>query len=69
MTKHIFVLSASLSGLGKGIISASIAYILKSLGLTVTIQKFDPYYNISASNLNPEAHGECIPLKDGWTGD
>jgi len=69
LTKHIFVLSASLSGLGKGIISASLAHIIKSCGYTVTIQKFDPYYNISASNINPESHGESIPLKDGWTGD
>ena len=69
MTKHIFVLSASLSGLGKGIISASLAHIIKLCGYEVTVQKFDPYYNISASNIAPEDHGECIPLKDGWTGD
>lgn len=67
--KHIFIFSASLSGLGKGIMSASLGRILKSYGYNVTIQKFDPYYNFSASNINPESHGECIPLKDGWTGD
>lgn len=69
LTKHIFILSASLSGLGKGIISASLAHIIQLCGYSVTIQKFDPYYNLSASNIKPEDHGECIPLKDGWTGD
>lgn len=54
-----------LSGLGKGITAASIGTILKARGLSVNIQKLDPYLNVDAGTLNPAEHGECFVTKDG----
>ena len=67
--KHIFVMAANLSGCGKGIVSASLGRLLKSYGYKVTIQKFDPYFNTSASSLNPLQHGEVSILADGHESD
>lgn len=53
------------SSLGKGIISASLAKLLQARGLSVTIQKFDPYLNIDPGTLNPYEHGECYVTEDG----
>ena len=53
------------SSLGKGIISASLGKLLKSKGLEVTIQKFDPYINVDPGTLNPYEHGECYVTSDG----
>ncbi len=64
-TKYIFVTGGVLSGLGKGITAASIGNILKSRGLSVNIQKLDPYLNVDAGTLNPAEHGECFVTKDG----
>jgi CTP synthase len=64
-TKYIFVVGGVLSGLGKGITAASIGNILKSRGLSVNIQKLDPYLNVDAGTLNPAEHGECFVTKDG----
>ncbi|MEI7838319.1 MAG: CTP synthase [bacterium] len=64
-TKYIFVTGGVLSGLGKGITAASIGNLLKARGLTVNIQKCDPYLNIDAGTLNPREHGECFVTKDG----
>src|SRR5688572_7939214 len=64
-TKYIFVTGGVLSGLGKGITAASIGNILKSRGLSVNIQKCDPYLNVDAGTLNPAEHGECFVTKDG----
>jgi len=64
-TKYIFVTGGVLSGLGKGITAASIANLLKARGLSVNIQKCDPYLNIDAGTLNPREHGECFVTKDG----
>jgi CTP synthase len=64
-TKYIFVTGGVLSGVGKGITAASIGNILKSRGLTVNIQKCDPYLNVDAGTLNPAEHGECFVTKDG----
>ncbi|MGE0091073.1 MAG: CTP synthase [Bacteroidales bacterium] len=64
-TKYVFVLGGVTSSLGKGIISASLAKILQSRGLSVTIQKFDPYINIDPGTLNPYEHGECYVTEDG----
>ena len=64
-TQFIFVTGGVLSGLGKGITAASIGTILKSRGLTVNIQKLDPYLNVDAGTLNPAEHGECFVTKDG----
>jgi len=64
-TKYIFVTGGVISGLGKGIASASIGYLLKSRGYRVTIQKFDPYINIDPGTMSPYQHGEVFVLEDG----
>jgi CTP synthase len=64
-TKYIFVTGGVLSGLGKGITAASIANLIKSCGLSVNLQKCDPYLNVDAGLLNPREHGECFVTKDG----
>ncbi len=64
-TKYIFVTGGVVSSLGKGIISSSIACLLKARGFRVTIQKFDPYLNIDPGTLNPYEHGECYVTEDG----
>ena len=64
-TKYIFVLGGVISGLGKGIASASIGYLLKSKGLAVTIMKLDPYLNLDPGTMNPYQHGEVFVLDDG----
>ncbi|MEO7446229.1 MAG: CTP synthase, partial [Ferruginibacter sp.] len=65
MSKFIFVTGGVTSSLGKGIIAASLAKLLQSRGLTVTIQKFDPYINVDPGTLNPYEHGECYVTDDG----
>jgi len=64
-TRYIFVTGGVTSSLGKGIISASLAKLLQSRGLNVTIQKLDPYLNIDPGTLNPYEHGECYVTNDG----
>jgi len=64
-TKYIFVTGGVLSGVGKGITAASIGTILKARGLSVNIQKCDPYLNVDAGTLNPAEHGECFVTHDG----
>ena len=64
-TKYIFVTGGVTSSLGKGIISASLAKLLQSRGLSVTIQKLDPYINVDPGTLNPYEHGECYVTSDG----
>lgn len=68
-TKYIFVTGGVVSSLGKGIISASMACLLKARGYRVTIQKFDPYINIDPGTLNPYEHGECYVTVDGHEAD
>lgn len=68
-TKYIFVTGGVVSSLGKGIISASLACLLKARGFRVTIQKFDPYINIDPGTLNPYEHGECYVTVDGHEAD
>lgn len=63
--KYIFVTGGVLSGVGKGITAASIGAVLKAQGLTVSIQKCDPYLNVDAGLLNPAEHGECFVTRDG----
>ncbi|HRO72496.1 MAG TPA: CTP synthase [Saprospiraceae bacterium] len=65
MAKHIFVTGGVTSSLGKGIIAASLAKLLQSRGLNVTIQKLDPYINVDPGTLNPYEHGECYVTEDG----
>jgi len=64
-TKFVFVTGGVLSGLGKGITAASIGNLLKARGLSVNLQKCDPYLNVDAGTLNPREHGECFVTKDG----
>ncbi len=64
-TKYVFVTGGVLSGLGKGITAASIANLLKARGLSVNLQKCDPYLNVDAGLLNPREHGECFVTRDG----
>ncbi len=64
-TKYIFITGGVVSSLGKGIVAASLAKLLQSRGLRVTIQKFDPYINVDPGTLNPYEHGECYVTDDG----
>lgn len=68
-TKYIFVTGGVVSSLGKGIIAASLACLLKAHGYRVTNQKFDPYINIDPGTLNPYEHGECYVTEDGYEAD
>lgn len=63
--KYIFVTGGVTSSLGKGIIASSLAKLLQARGLSVTIQKFDPYINVDPGTLNPYEHGECYVTDDG----
>lgn len=68
-TRYIFVTGGVVSSLGKGIISSSLACLLKARGYKVTIQKFDPYINVDPGTLNPYEHGECYVTVDGQETD
>ncbi|MFQ5893395.1 MAG: CTP synthetase, partial [Nitrospinota bacterium] len=57
MTKYIFVTGGVMSSLGKGLASASIGTLLESRGLTVTLQKLDPYINVDPGTMSPFQHG------------
>ena len=63
--KYVFVTGGVASGLGKGITSASLARLLKSRSLRVTLQKLDPYINVDPGTMNPFEHGEVFVLDDG----
>jgi CTP synthase len=64
-TRYIFITGGVTSSLGKGIISSSLAVLLKSRGFSVTNQKLDPYINVDPGTLNPYEHGECYVTEDG----
>ena len=68
-TKFIFVTGGVLSSLGKGLASAAIGALLESRGLTVTIQKLDPYINVDPGTMNPFQHGEVYVTDDGTETD
>jgi CTP synthase len=65
MTKYIFITGGVVSSLGKGIASASLAAILESRGLTVTLLKLDPYINVDPGTMSPFQHGEVYVTEDG----
>lgn len=67
--KYIFVSGGVISGIGKGIATASISLLLKSAGFKVTPLKMDPYLNIDAGTMNPMEHGEVFVLDDGTETD
>ena len=69
MTKYIFVTGGVVSGLGKGITSASLGNLLKARGLSVINQKLDPYLNVDPDTMNPFQHGEVFVTEDGATTD
>ena len=70
MTKYIFVTGGVISGLGKGVISASIGSILQMLEQKkITIKKLDPYLNIDPGTMNPIEHGEVFVTEDGTETD
>ena len=64
-TKFIFFTGGVVSGLGKGIASSSVGALLESRGLTITLQKFDPYINVDPGTMNPFQHGEVFVTDDG----
>ena len=64
-TKYVFVTGGVVSSVGKGISAASIGRILKSRGLSVSIQKLDPYLNVDPGTMSPYQHGEVFVTKDG----
>lgn len=65
MTKYIFITGGVVSSLGKGITAASLGRILKSRGLEVLLQKFDPYINVDPGTMSPYQHGEVFVTEDG----
>ena len=69
MTKDIFVTGGVVSGLGKGITSASLGNLLKARGLSIVNQKLDPYINVDPDTMNPFQHGEVFVTEDGATTD
>jgi CTP synthase len=64
-TKYVFVTGGVVSGLGKGIVSASLGRLLKARGLRVQVQKFDPYLNVDPGTMSPFQHGEVFVTEDG----
>ncbi|OEU52125.1 MAG: CTP synthase [Desulfobacterales bacterium S3730MH5] len=64
-TKFIFVTGGVVSSLGKGLASAAIGALLESRGLTITLQKLDPYINVDPGTMNPFQHGEVFVTDDG----
>jgi CTP synthase len=65
MAKYIFVMGGVMSGVGKGVTSASIGKVLQSRGYSVTAMKIDPYINVDAGTMNPVEHGEVFVTNDG----
>ena len=65
MARYIFVTGGVVSSLGKGLSSASLAYLLKSQGYKVRIRKMDPYLNVDPGTMSPFQHGEVFVTDDG----
>ncbi len=65
VTKYVFVTGGVVSSVGKGVTAASIGRILKSRGISVTIQKLDPYINVDPGTMSPYQHGEVFVTADG----
>ena len=65
MSKYIFITGGVVSSLGKGITAASLGRLLKSRGLKVALQKFDPYINVDPGTMSPYQHGEVFVTDDG----
>lgn len=69
MVKYVFVTGGVLSGLGKGVVTASTGLLLKSMGYSVSAIKIDPYVNVDAGTMNPYMHGEIFVTEDGGETD
>ena len=65
LRKYVFVTGGVLSGLGKGVVAASIGLLFKTQGYRVSLQKIDPYVNVDAGTMNPYEHGEVFVTHDG----
>ena len=65
MARYIFVTGGVVSSLGKGLSSASLAYLLKSQGYKVRVRKMDPYLNVDPGTMSPFQHGEVFVTDDG----
>lgn len=65
MTKHIFITGGVVSSLGKGLTTASIGLLLERKGLSIRVQKLDPYINVDPGTMSPFQHGEVYVLDDG----
>jgi CTP synthase len=65
VAKYVFVTGGVVSALGKGIVAASLGRLLKSRGLSVSAQKFDPYLNVDPGTMSPFQHGEVFVTEDG----
>lgn len=65
MTKYVFVTGGVVSSLGKGIAAASLAALLETRGIKVTMLKLDPYINVDPGTMNPFQHGEVFVTDDG----
>lgn len=65
MVRFVFVIGGVLSGIGKGVVTASISKLLQSYGYNITAIKIDPYVNIDAGTMRPTEHGEVFVTEDG----
>ncbi|MFZ2514550.1 MAG: CTP synthase [Candidatus Lutibacillus vidarii] len=65
LTKHIFVTGGVASSLGKGLTASSLGRLLRARGISVTMQKLDPYLNVDPGTMNPFQHGEVFVTEDG----
>ena len=68
-TKYVFIFGGVISGVGKGIVSASIAFLLKARGFSISSVKIDPYINVDAGTMRPTEHGEVFVTEDGGETD
>ncbi len=69
LAKYVFVTGGVVSGLGKGVLTASLGCLLRRRGVRVTLQKIDPYLNVDAGTMNPYEHGEVFVTRDGLETD
>ena len=65
VTKYIFVTGGVVSSVGKGVTVASIGRILKGYGISLSVQKLDPYLNVDPGTMSPYQHGEVFVTQDG----
>lgn len=66
MTKYVFITGGVVSGLGKGVVTASIGKLLQFRGFSVNVIKIDPYLNVDPGTLNPIEHGEVFVCEEVW---